>query len=150
MAALNARPEFGGIPELGRQVDGDTWLTPRFILDQLGWFDLDPCAAVEHPGYVGARHAYTKDDDGLRQEWKGRVFMNPPYSNVGPWLLRPFQPFHWYYLGDDNEASRGPDGVKFPVRWLAICRGGDCRCCPTHNAKQSGGMLSLRTATKNG
>jgi hypothetical protein len=23
---------------------------------------------------------YNKNDDGLKQEWKGRVWLNPPYS----------------------------------------------------------------------
>lgn len=28
-----------------------------------------------------ARKCLTKEDDGLVQDWKGFVFLNPPYSN---------------------------------------------------------------------
>lgn len=73
---------------LSRDVDGDTWLTPRWILDHLGGFDLDPCAFIGNPGWTGAAKYFTKADDGLAQEWSGRVFLNPPYSDLVPWMLR--------------------------------------------------------------
>ena len=87
MAAVSRRTEYQGDPRLSEAVDGDTWLTPRYILSQLGDFALDPCAAAQNPTWVCARH-YTKDEDGLRRGWKGRVFMNPPFSNTTPWLVR--------------------------------------------------------------
>ena len=43
MAAVSSRIEFGGDARLSTAVDVDTWLTPRFILGQLGYFDTDPC-----------------------------------------------------------------------------------------------------------
>lgn len=39
--------------------DTDTWLTPRWILDTLGPFDLDPCAASEIPTWVAPRYFHT-------------------------------------------------------------------------------------------
>jgi phage N-6-adenine-methyltransferase len=87
MAAVSSRREFSGNPELATVVDGDTWLTPRFILEHLGKFDLDPCATSANPHWC-APNCYEKDDDGLSSQWFGRVFMNPPFSNTGPWIRR--------------------------------------------------------------
>lgn len=63
----------------------DEWYTPAWITDALGEFDLDPCAPVE-PIVRIAKHWYTKEDDGTKKEWHGRVWLNPPYSNVEPFM----------------------------------------------------------------
>lgn len=67
----------------------DTWLTPQSILDALGPFDLDPCAAPDpRPWPTAARHI-AWPEDGLFAEWSGRVWLNPPYGTVtGSWLAR--------------------------------------------------------------
>ena len=57
------------------------WLTPPHILRRLGPFDLDPCAPVNRPWNTAAHH-YTIEDDGLKQQWFGRVFCNPPYDTA--------------------------------------------------------------------
>lgn len=87
MAAVSTRQEYTGSADLGQQVDGDTWLTPRWILDQLGFFDLDPCAASPNLKWCAPRF-WTKEDDGLGRTWFGRVFMNPPFSNTAVWRNR--------------------------------------------------------------
>ena len=65
----------------------DEWLTPPWLLEKLGDFDLDPCSPINLPWATAARH-YSILDDGLTAPWTGRVWMNPPYSNVGPWMRR--------------------------------------------------------------
>lgn len=65
----------------------DQWLTPRHIVDALGPFDLDPCSPIERPWPTAAKH-YTIEDDGLRQPWFGRVWLNPPYGNAGAWMRK--------------------------------------------------------------
>jgi hypothetical protein len=87
MAAVSSRKQYTGHPALGVDVDRDTWLTPRYILDVLGPFDLDPCAALASPRWA-AKHGYTVADNGLEQSWHGRVFMNPPFSDTSRWLAR--------------------------------------------------------------
>jgi hypothetical protein len=62
----------------------DVWLT----LAALGPFDLDPCAAPDPRPWPTATRHYTAADDGLRQPWAGRVWLNPPYSTAGVWLQR--------------------------------------------------------------
>ena len=55
------------------------WLTPPEILQALGPFDLDPCASLYQPWRTATKQ-YTIEDDGLKKEWRGRVWCNPPYS----------------------------------------------------------------------
>lgn len=63
-----------------------TWLTPPHIIEALGPFDLDPCAA---PGWPTARRHLTLPTDGLAEPWDGRVWLNPPYGDaVWTWLAR--------------------------------------------------------------
>lgn len=66
----------------------NVWLTPRNVLDLLGDFDTDPCAATIRP-WDCARVNYTVEDNGLILPWKGRVWLNPPYDNeIEPFLKR--------------------------------------------------------------
>ena len=57
----------------------DEWLSPPHIIKALGEFDLDPCSPITRPWSTAKNH-YTIEDDGLKQEWKGRVWCNPPYG----------------------------------------------------------------------
>jgi len=57
----------------------DEWLTPPEIIQALGPFDLDPCSPINRP-WDTARIHYTVEDNGLIQEWTGRVWVNPPYG----------------------------------------------------------------------
>jgi hypothetical protein len=69
-------------------MESDVWLTPPFILQALGPFDLDPCAPEDRPWEMAAQH-FTKKDNGLVQPWVGRVWCNPPYGRqVDRWLRR--------------------------------------------------------------
>lgn len=64
----------------------DEWLTPPEILKSLAPFDLDPCAPIVRPWPTANKH-YTIEDDGLKQNWVGRVWLNPPYGkHTGTWL----------------------------------------------------------------
>lgn len=67
----------------------DIWLTPPEIIKSLGSFDLDPCAPAIRP-WDTAKHHFTESDNGLLQEWFGRVWLNPPYSRdmIGEWLKK--------------------------------------------------------------
>jgi phage N-6-adenine-methyltransferase len=60
------------------------WYTPAQYLDAarelLGGFDIDPATSDAAQARVKAAQWFTKDDDGLAQEWKGKVWLNPPYS----------------------------------------------------------------------
>jgi hypothetical protein len=48
----------------------DVWLTPPEIIEALGPFDLDPCAAINQP-WPTAKNHFTLHDNGLVQPWGG-------------------------------------------------------------------------------
>ena len=60
------------------------WATPKALLEDLseefGPFDLDPCP-----------YQYEGVWSGLALEWKGRVYVNPPYGRViGEWVKKAY------------------------------------------------------------
>jgi hypothetical protein len=66
----------------------DVWLTPPEIIEAVGPFDLDPCAAVGQP-WRTATVQYTILQDGLSKQWKGFVWCNPPFGpDAAVWLAR--------------------------------------------------------------
>ena len=68
--------------------DDDEWWTPIELIDAcryvLGKFDLDPASSKAANQRVRASHIYTREDNGLKQPWFGRVFLNPPSRNGDP------------------------------------------------------------------
>lgn len=72
--------------EINRKNTTTTWLTPIDIIRSLGEFDLDPCTPPTMP-WETAKKRYTEADNGLAQDWEGRVWMNPPYGkDMDLWL----------------------------------------------------------------
>lgn len=70
----------------------DDWETPQKLFDDLNKefsFTLDVAANdVNHkcPKY------YTKETDGLLQDWRGCVFCNPPYgSQIKQWVKKAYE-----------------------------------------------------------
>ena len=58
-----------------------TWLTPRWIINALGEFDLDPCCPDGGMPWQTAERMITKAENGLSANWEGlRVWLNPPYG----------------------------------------------------------------------
>lgn len=57
------------------------WLTPKYVVDSLGLFDLDPAGA---PGHDLALETFLleRGQDGLALPWRGRVWLNPPYDRA--------------------------------------------------------------------
>lgn len=71
-----------------RSAGKEEWLTPRFIIDALGPFDLDPCASKVRPWSTAHSHL-TVEDNGLIRAWRGFVWCNPPYGRETiKWLRR--------------------------------------------------------------
>ena len=62
----------------------DCLQTPKWVVDELGIIDLDPCAAVDTSiGIVNYRLEEGKC--GLSKDWFGFVYCNPPFSQKEEW-----------------------------------------------------------------
>ena len=74
----------------------DEFATPAWfvqpIADAVGGFDLDPAAGAEDQKLASTR--FTKDEDGLSQDWFGNVWLNPPFSNKVEWLEKAVTEVH--------------------------------------------------------
>jgi hypothetical protein len=70
--------------------DSDEWYTPGWVVDAarrvLGGIDLDPASCAMAQEVVQAGVFWSKQQDGCRVEWAGRVWLNPPYSAPGPFV----------------------------------------------------------------
>jgi phage N-6-adenine-methyltransferase len=60
------------------------WFTPTQYVERaravLGTIDLDPASNPTAQETIRATRFFTKEDNGLRHEWSGRVWLNPPYA----------------------------------------------------------------------
>lgn len=65
----------------------DTWITPKYIINSLGTFDIDPCCPKNMP-WKTAEVMYSLPDDGLKNKWQGRIWLNPPYSDTFNWMWK--------------------------------------------------------------
>lgn len=71
----------------------DQWATPQDFFDDLNRefkFTLDPCADANNHKCDAY---FTKEDDGLKQSWKGHtVFCNPPYGKaIRDWVEKAYK-----------------------------------------------------------
>ena len=60
------------------------WYTPEQYIETarelLGGIDVDPASSELAQKTVKAGKFFTVDDNGLEQEWHGKVWLNPPYA----------------------------------------------------------------------
>ena len=73
--------------------NSDEWATPQAFFDkynELYSFNTDVCA---NEGNAKCSHYFTKEQDGLKQEWKGVCWCNPPYSRgiTTQWVKKAYE-----------------------------------------------------------
>jgi ParB-like chromosome segregation protein Spo0J len=68
--------------------DSNEWYTPdnyikaaRAVLGEIG---LDPASCEMADARIKAGTYYSIENDGLKHKWKGNVWLNPPYGDLGP------------------------------------------------------------------
>jgi len=89
-------------------------ITPRWILDRLGPFGLDPCAAVVRPWDCAAIN-WTVLDDGLSRRWPRalRVWVNAPFDR--------YQVARWIQRLADHGRGTALLHVRSETNWFEVC-----------------------------
>ncbi len=87
-----------GAPKALQMSESNEWYTPARYIEAarklMGGIDLDPATCEYANRIVKATQIYTIETNGLAQEWRGRIWLNPPYgrdegeSNQATWSAR--------------------------------------------------------------
>lgn len=68
------------------------WETPKDFFDKydsIYHFETDVCAMPEN---AKCKRFFTPEMDGLKQEWTGVCWMNPPYGRqIGKWVRKAYE-----------------------------------------------------------
>ena len=68
------------------------WETPQEFFDNLDavyHFETDVCAL---PGNAKCKRYFTPEQDGLKQDWMGVCWMNPPYGRgIAKWVRKAYE-----------------------------------------------------------
>ncbi len=73
-------------PTLINSSASNEWFTPSNVIEAarrvLGDIDLDPASCTKADETVRAAKFYDEEANGLEHEWRGRVWLNPPYGGL--------------------------------------------------------------------
>lgn len=110
---------------------------PEFIVEAsrnlLGNIDLDPASNSIANKIVKANNFFTKEQDGLKQKWQGKIFLNPPGGKTGnksnSKLFWEKLSKEWFsqnvseavFLAYSLEALQTTQDLEFPILFFPFC-----------------------------
>ncbi len=125
-------------PHVSHNSGNNEWYTPKEYIaaarSVLGWIDLDPATSELANTIVQADEFYTAADDGLAQQWTGKVWMNPPYAKD---LVVKFAEKLCYHFeqGDVTDAIVLVNNAT-ETRWFQrMAQSAACVCFPKSRVK---------------
>lgn len=79
-----------------------SWYTPAEITQAaravMGGIDLDPASCADANEVIKANHYFTREDDGLAQDWFGKVWMNSPTDTIGRFVDKFLAEWRRYHI----------------------------------------------------
>lgn len=79
-------------PYITRSTGNTEWYTPKEYVEAarsvMGSIDLDPASSAEANRIVRAKRYFSAKENGLKQDWYGNIWVNPPYRAdlIGPFI----------------------------------------------------------------
>ena len=77
-------PAYKKVVHVTNNSGNNEWYTPPQFIESaravMGAIDLDPASSDKANETVKATQFFTAEIDGLKQEWSGNVWLNPPYA----------------------------------------------------------------------
>jgi phage N-6-adenine-methyltransferase len=120
------------------QSSKNEWNTPAGYIESarkvLGGIDLDPATNKRAQKIIRATKFYTREDDGLNHDWKGKVWMNPPYSYGA---IKPFvDKFVRHWMAGDITAGIVLTNNNTDTAWFHYLAGfASSLCFPSSRIK---------------
>lgn len=131
--------------QLVNQTSGEfEYYTPHHIIEAargvMGGIDLDPASSPAGNERVKARRFFTEQDDGLQHGWRGRVWMNHPFSAANN-KLWPRRLVDEYRCGNVSQALCITYAATSEAWFQCLAAWPQCYLCPRTNYVLPDGSL---------
>lgn len=87
----------------------DEWYTPPHVFEALGCdFDMDVATSIRSQRFIHVPTRHRIFQQSLSQQWKGFVWMNPPFggrNSIAPWLQKFFDHGNGIALTPDRTSA---------------------------------------------